>query len=126
MGSAAQTSPELIFHIINMSQDSSVSLSVNSNAICFCCRIPTRKVDEYVFCAIEKQNNISAKLCRKNESKNNTNSKSRNAETNFGLLKKHHALPISKEKVYNFVNEVLMIYSFSRDLNLQIEMLLHF
>ena len=27
-GPAAQTSPELIFHIINMSQDSSVSLSV--------------------------------------------------------------------------------------------------
>ena len=27
-GLAAQTSPELIFHIINMSQDSSVSLSV--------------------------------------------------------------------------------------------------
>ena len=29
-GLAAQTSPELIFHIINMSQDSSVSLSVIS------------------------------------------------------------------------------------------------
>ena len=28
-GPAAQTSPELIFHIINMSQDSSVSLSVS-------------------------------------------------------------------------------------------------
>ena len=27
-GPAAQTSPELIFHVINMSQDSSVSLSV--------------------------------------------------------------------------------------------------
>ena len=27
-GAAAQTNPELIFHIINMSQDSSVSLSV--------------------------------------------------------------------------------------------------
>ena len=30
-GPAAQTSPELIFHIINMSQDSSVSLSVLYN-----------------------------------------------------------------------------------------------
>ena len=28
-GPTAQTSPELIFHIINMSQDSSVSLSVS-------------------------------------------------------------------------------------------------
>ena len=32
-GPAAQTSPELIFHIINMSQDSSVSVSVAERSL---------------------------------------------------------------------------------------------
>ena len=69
--------------------------------------------------------NNNSKFRRKKE-ENNTNLKSRNAETYFGLLKKHHALPISKEKVYNFVNEVLMIYSFAGALKTQIEMSLYF
>ena len=57
---------------------------------------------------------------RRKKEENNTNLKSRNAEICFGQFKKQHTLQISKKKVYKFVNEVLMIYSFAGALKLYI------